>query len=83
MEIASMSDTPQKFLTRQGLIPYIRERFGVSVTKSTIDKSRMNYDTPKPDRFYGPKELFLEETADRYARDFLIREKPSRLIDAE
>ena len=74
-----MPNQPGKMLTRRDVPPYVRAKFGIPVTKSTIDKSRMKYDEPKPDGFYGNKELFTEPTIDEFALS-LVTKEPAKLI---
>lgn len=71
---------PNKLLTRRGLVAYVRDRFGVPVSHSMLNKSRMVYGEPKPDSYYGPRELFTEQTADRYVLEYLLSDKPTRLL---
>jgi hypothetical protein len=69
-----------KYITRRGAIPFIREKFGVPLSKSVLDKSRMLTGQPRPDAFYGAKELFTEKTLKEFAQT-LISDKPVKLIN--
>jgi hypothetical protein len=73
-----MPDLSKKFVTRKDAPHYIRETHGVPVSASTFNKSRM-YGRPKPDAFYGAKELFRPETLDEYAAQ-IISDKPRELV---
>jgi hypothetical protein len=70
-----MQELSKKYLTRRQAVVHIREKYGVPVSKSTIDKR-----PPKPDAYYGNRELFTEPTLKKYA-GALISDKPNRLLD--
>ncbi len=69
----------EKFITRSNAPAYIREKFGVPVSKSTFNKNRM-FGKPKPDAYYGGKELFLPKTLDAFTLEELVSDKPTKLI---
>ena len=47
--------------------------------KSTIDKTRMNGDGPKPAGFYGKTELFARPEVREWALKRLFTNKPTKL----
>jgi len=49
------------------------------VRKSTIDKTRMNGDGPKPAGFYGKTELFARPEVREWALKRLFTNKPTKL----
>ena len=68
----------EKMIPRREAPKYIRDKFGIPTTKSTVDKSRM-FGKLKPDLFYGPKELFFPGTLDAFAQT-LLSKKPAKLF---
>jgi hypothetical protein len=70
-----MSQQIEKLFTRKDALNYIKDKFGIPVSGSTIDKR-----PPQPDRFYGKKQLYSGATLDAYALT-LIREKPGKVIE--
>jgi hypothetical protein len=68
-----------KYLTRRTGIEFIKNKFGVPFSKSILDKSRMHGE-PKPDKYYGNKELFTEKTFTDYALT-LLSDEPVKLIN--
>jgi hypothetical protein len=75
----AMPELSEKYRTRREAIEYVRTEFGVPLTKSHLDKDRMVNDQPRPDAFYGRKELFTEPTLKKYALKF-ITDKPNRFL---
>jgi hypothetical protein len=71
----------ERLLTRQDLIAFIRQKTGIPLSKSYLDKSRMLAGDPQPDGYYGKKELFTEATALEYAQKVLSK-SPRKLLES-
>jgi hypothetical protein len=67
-----------QYLTRRAASKHLNDR-GVPVKYSTINKMRMLGNGPEPDLYYGRKELFLPETIERWAEEYLLSRKPALL----
>jgi hypothetical protein len=52
---------------------------GLPVRFSTINKMSMLGRGPKPDLFYGRRELFLVQTIERWAQEHLLSDNPTML----
>lgn len=68
-----------RYLTRQQLVEFAKRELSIPLSKSKLDKDRMALNDPRPDKFYGRKELFTEETAKRYVLN-LVTDKPTKLL---
>ena len=66
--------TQRRYLTRRAALPYVNEKHGIPVKKSTIDKK-----PPRADAFYGKVELYYPETIDDWALKELVGDKKFKL----
>jgi hypothetical protein len=76
-----MRDLPKnldRFLTRRGAVQFLNDK-GLPVRFSTINKMSMLGRGPKPDLFYGRRELFLVQTIERWAQEHLLSDNPTML----
>jgi hypothetical protein len=64
----------KRYLTRKRLPDYIREKHGIPVPLSSLNKlaaaGRL-----KPDKFYGKTELYTPATADRLVKTELLSDR--------
>jgi hypothetical protein len=76
-----MHDLPKnldRFLTRRGAVQFLNDR-GLPVKFSTINKLSMLGVGPKPDLYYGRRELFLVRTIEQWAQERLLSNEPALL----
>jgi hypothetical protein len=57
---------PAPYMTRKELAVYLKEKHGVPVSKSAVEKLAAQ-GRLLPDRFYGQVHLYTPQTADRFA----------------
>lgn len=62
-----MSDS-ESLLTRDQIVERVREKLGIPITKSTIEKAAMNGTGPVPAQRYGKTLLYTEAAAFTWAR---------------
>jgi hypothetical protein len=60
-----------RYLTRRQLVALVRERTGIPVTESRLDKEAMLGTAPKPAALYGRRHLYTEADGLAWARSLI------------
>jgi len=66
-----MSEGKEPLLTRDQIVESAREKLGIPITKSTIEKAAMNGTGPQPAARYGKAFLYEERVALAWARTLI------------
>jgi hypothetical protein len=72
------SEGPQ-YVTRRGGVELVRQKTGIPLSKSTVDKDCHLGRGPKPVAKYGPKHLYEPEEFLRYARARVVKLTPTNV----
>jgi hypothetical protein len=63
-----MTESNTPLITRDQIVERVREKLGIPITKSTIEKAAMHGTGPKPAEKYGKTLLYREADALAWAR---------------
>jgi len=74
----TFSENGEALLTRRGAVEHIKNTRGIPLTLAAVNKFAMQGRGPKPDRYYGRRELFKPKTVDEWA-ETLLSDGPKKL----